>query len=84
MPARTIPAAANQRLIIISTGVAGGVREHVSLPYEGMEIVDRARRYFVICVPEGQLKIQGMAKLQQPRFLEVLEAQARPTGTESA
>jgi len=77
-------ACTDQRLIMISTGVAGGVREHVSIPYEGLEIVERARRYFVIGVPEGRVKIRGMAKQQQPPFLEVLEAQARPAGTESA
>jgi len=77
-------ACTNERLIMISTGVAGGVREHVSIPYEGMEIIERAKRYFVIGVPEGQVKIRGMAKQQQPRFLEVLEARARPGATESA
>jgi hypothetical protein len=77
-------ACTNRRLIMISTGVAGGVREHVSIPYEGMEIVERARRYFVIAVPEGRVKIRGMAKPQQPRVLEVLEARVRPAETESA
>ncbi len=48
-----------------------------------MEIVERARRYFVISVPEGRVKIRSMAKQQQPRFLEVLEAQLRPA-TEAA
>ena len=76
-------ACTNRRLIMISTGVTGGVRDHVSIPYEGMEIVERARRYFVISVPEGRVKIRGMAKQQQPRFLEVLEAQVRPA-TEAA
>jgi hypothetical protein len=71
-------ACTNQRLIMISTGVAGGVRDHVSIPYEGMEIVERARRYFVIGVPEGRIKVRSMAKQQQPRFLEVLEALAQP------
>jgi hypothetical protein len=71
-------ACTNRRLIMLSTGVAGGARGHVSIPYDGMEIVERARRYFVITVPEGRIKIRSMAKQQQPRFLEVLEAQMRP------
>ncbi len=75
-------ACTNQRVIMISTGVAGGVRQHVSIPYGGMEIVERAKRYFVLGVPDGRIKIRGMAKQQQPRFLEVLEAQARPTGAQ--
>jgi hypothetical protein len=73
-------ACTNQRLIMVSTGVAGGVRNHASISYEGMEIVERARRYFVITIPEGRIKIRGMAKQLQPRFLEVLEANARPGG----
>ena len=77
-------ACTNQRVILLSTGVAGGVRDHVSIPYEGMEIVERARRYFVLGVPEGRVKIRGMAKQQQPRVLEVLEREARPTDTSPA
>ncbi len=33
-------ACTSKRLILVSTGVAGGVRQHVSIPYEGMEIVE--------------------------------------------
>jgi hypothetical protein len=72
-------ACTNRRLILISTGVVGGVRDHASIPYEGMEIVERARRYFVIAVPEGRIKIRSMAKQQQPRFLEVLETKTCAT-----
>jgi hypothetical protein len=73
-------ACTDRRLIMVGTGVVGGARDHVSISYEGMEIVERARRYFVISVPEGRIKIRSMAKQQQPRFLEVLEAQVHPTG----
>jgi hypothetical protein len=76
-----VVACTTERLIMISTGVAGGVRDSVSIPYDGMEIVERARRYFVIGVPEGRVKIRGMAKQQQPRFLQVLEARARPSAS---
>ena len=77
-------ACTTRRLVMLSTGVAGGARDHVSIPYEGMEIVERARRYFVISVPEGRIKIRSMAKQQQPRFLEVLETQLRPSGRTAA
>jgi hypothetical protein len=49
-----------------------------------MAIVERARRHFVIGVPEGRIKIRGMAKQQQPRLLEILGAQVRPVPTEPA
>ncbi len=77
-------ACTDRRLIMVNTGVAGGVRKHVSIPYEGMEIAEREKRYFVIAVPEGRIKIRGMAKQQQPRFVQVLEAQTRPPGTAPA
>ena len=77
-------ACTNRRLIMLSTGIAGGARNHLSLPYEGMEVVERARRYFVIGVPEGRIKIRSMAKQQQPRFLEVLETLVRPAEATSA
>lgn len=73
-------ACTNRRLIMVSTGVAGGVRKHASISYEGMEIVERARRYFVIAVPEGRIKIRSMAKQLQPGFLEVLETRVQPAG----
>ena len=34
-------ACTNRRLIMISTGVAGGVRDHASISYEGMEIAGK-------------------------------------------
>jgi hypothetical protein len=56
----------------------------VSIPYEGMEIAEREKRYFVLGIPQGRVKIRGMAKQQQPRFLEVLEAQLPPAPAQSA
>jgi hypothetical protein len=71
-------ACTNERLIMISTGMTGAPRDDVSISYEGLEIVERRHRLFVLGVPEGRIKIRGAPKQQMPRFLEVLEAQARP------
>jgi hypothetical protein len=76
-------ACTNQRMIMLSTGVAGGVRQHVSIPYEGMKLVECTKKHFVLSVPAGRIKIRGMAKQQQPRLLEALEAQARLADTPS-
>jgi hypothetical protein len=71
-------ACTNERLIMISTGVTGAPRDDVTISYEGLEVVERRHRLFVLGIPEGQIKIRGLPKQQMPRFLEVLEAQARP------
>jgi Bacterial PH domain len=71
-------ACTNERLIMISTGGGGGPREHVSILYEGMEIISRDKKEFVLGLPDGQIRIRGAAKQQVPRFLDALAAHARP------
>jgi hypothetical protein len=71
-------ACTNERLIMISTGITGAPRKDVTISYEGLQIIERRHRLFVLDVPEGRIKIRGLPKQQMPRFLEVLEAQARP------
>jgi hypothetical protein len=71
-------ACTNERLIMISTGVGGAPRDDVTISFDGLEIVERGRRLFVLGVPEGRIKIRGAPKQQIPPFLKVLEAQARP------
>jgi hypothetical protein len=77
-------ACTNQRLIGIGTNVAGGPRNHFSIPYDGLEFESTAKRVFVVRWPEGQMRIRGVAKQQEPRFLETLAKQARPAPQASA
>ncbi len=76
-------ACTNQRLILISTGGGGAPREHVSVQYEGLEIVSRDKKEFVLGLPEGQVRIRGAAKQQVPAFLQALESRARPAAESS-
>ncbi|MFL5830400.1 MAG: hypothetical protein ACJ76X_10815 [Solirubrobacteraceae bacterium] len=71
-------ACTTERLIMISTGVTGAPRQHISLPFDGIEIAERAPRVFVLGGPDGRIKIRGAAKQQVPAFLEALEAKLRP------
>jgi hypothetical protein len=71
-------ACTNERLLMISTGGGGAPREHVSIPYEGIEIVSRDKKEFVLGLSDGQMRIRGAAKQQVPLFLGALAAQARP------
>jgi hypothetical protein len=48
-----------------------------------MKLVECTKKHFVLSVPAGRIKIRGMAKQQQPRLLEALEAQARLADTPS-
>jgi hypothetical protein len=77
-------ACTNERLIMITTGVAGAPRDDVTISFEGLEILERGLRLFVLGVPEGRIKIRGAPKQQIPPFLEVLGAQARPAPEASA
>ena len=71
-------ACTNERVIMISTGGGGAPREHVSISYDGLEIVSRKKKEFVLGLPEGNVRIRGAAKQQVPAFLEVLAAHAKP------
>ena len=71
-------ACTNERLIMISTGVTGAPRNHISLSFDGMEIAERAPRVFILGVPEGRIKIRSAPKQQVPPFLKALEANVRP------
>jgi hypothetical protein len=71
-------ACTTERLIVIPTGVAGGPRDHSSVPLDGLEIVSRQKRVFILGWPGGRMRIRGPAKQQVPRFLEAVADQARP------
>lgn len=77
-----ILASTNERLIVLSTGFGGAPRENNSIPYDGLEIVSRADKEFVLAWPEGQVRIRGAHKRQVPEFLDTLAAQARPVASE--
>ena len=77
-------ACTNKRLIGIGTNVAGGPRQHFSIPYDGLEFESTGKRVFVVRWPEGQMRIRGVAKQQEPRFLETLATQARPAAAEAS
>jgi hypothetical protein len=77
-------ACTSERLIMITTGGGGAPRDHVSLPFEGISIVSAEKKEFLLGLPDGQVRIRGAAKQQVPRFLESLDAQARPAESSSA
>lgn len=74
-------AATTVRVLAISPGAGGAPRDHVALPYEGLTIVSRDKKAFVLGWPDGDLRFRGAAKSQLPRFLEVIEGRARPVGS---
>ena len=52
-------------------------------PYEGLEIISRDKKEFVLGLPEGQVRIRGAAKQQVPAFLQALQAHVRPAAESS-
>ncbi len=77
-------AATTTRVLAIGTGAGGAPRDHVVLPYDGLSIVSREKRAFVLGWPDGEMRFRGAAKQQLPRFLDVISAQARPAGVGAA
>jgi hypothetical protein len=71
-------ACTSERLIMISTSGVGAPREHVFIPYEGLEIVSQQKKEFVLRVGDQQMRIRGAAKQQLPRFLEALAVRVSP------
>lgn len=71
-------ACTRQRLITIGTGGGGAPRDQISISYDGLEIVSRDKKEFVLGLAEGEMRFRGAAKQQIPAFLEVLAARARP------
>ena len=73
-----------ERLIVVATELAGAPRNDYAIPYDGLEIVSRAEKEFVLRWPEGEVRIRGAAKQQTPGFLDALAAQARPAPAATA
>ena len=65
----------NERLIVVATGFGGAPRDHGAIPLEGLEIVSRDKKEFVVRSQEGEIRIRGAAKQQVPDFLDTLAAQ---------
>jgi hypothetical protein len=74
----------NERLILVGTGFGGAPRDNGAIPLEGLEIVSRGKKEFVLRSPEGEMRIRGAAKPQIPDFLDTLAAQARPSNAEGS
>lgn len=75
-------ASTSARLILVSTGFGGAPRDHVSIPYDGLEIASRSAKEFELRWPDGQLRFRGAAKQQVPGFLDTVAARARPPAAE--
>jgi len=72
-------ACTSERLILISTGFGGAPRAHESVPYDGLEIISRADKEFVLRMPDGVARFRGGHKHVVPGFLDVLTERASLT-----
>jgi hypothetical protein len=69
-------AATNKRLIVLSTGFAGGDRGQASIPLSGLEVVEAKDKELAIRWPEGEMRVKGCAKPMLPALVEALRAGA--------
>lgn len=65
-------AATDRRLIVLSTGFAGGDRDHASIPLEGLEIIEEKKKELAVRWPEGEMRVKGCAKQMLPALVDAL------------
>jgi hypothetical protein len=67
-------ASTNERLILVATGFGGASRKHQSITYDGLEIVSRAEKEFVLRWQGRAMRFRGGHKDVVPGFLDGLAA----------
>ncbi|MBS1879281.1 MAG: hypothetical protein JST31_07195 [Actinobacteria bacterium] len=68
-------AATDRQLLIVATGAGGAPREHTSLDYRGMEVVEVGKRDLRVRWPEAEMQVKGIAKSMLPAFATALRDQ---------
>jgi hypothetical protein len=66
-------AATSERLIVISTGMAGAPRKHYVLSWEGLQIGDRKKNEFTLRTQSGEIRFRGAAKQMMTGFLDTVQ-----------
>ena len=74
--------ATDRRVVVASTGIAGGTREHLSIPYEGLVIAEVAKKEITLRWPDHEMRVRGCAKQMLPGFADALAERRRPAGAE--
>jgi hypothetical protein len=67
--------ATSERLIVITTGMAGAPRKHYVLPWEGLRITDRKKNEFTLRAEAGVIRFRGAAKQMMAGFLDAVDGQ---------
>ncbi|MBS1886635.1 MAG: hypothetical protein JSU06_05530 [Actinobacteria bacterium] len=65
-------AATDRRLLLVALGAGGGPREHTSLDYEGMEVLEVGKRDLRLRWSDGEMQVKGIAKPMLPAFEQAL------------
>jgi PH (Pleckstrin Homology) domain-containing protein len=68
-------AASDRRIVVASTGIAGGQRDSLSIPYDGLEIVDVAKKELTLRWPDGEMHVKGIAKQMLPGFVDAVSGE---------
>jgi hypothetical protein len=66
-------AATSERLIVISTGMAGSPRTHCVLSWKGLQIGDRKKNEFTLRTEAGEIRFRGAAKQMLTGFLDTAQ-----------
>jgi hypothetical protein len=73
-----VMAATTERLIVLSTGISGGTRDHVEIPYDGLAVVSASKKDITLGWPGNEMTVKGCLKPMVPPFVDAVRAQARP------
>ena len=72
--------ATDRRVVVASTGIAGGTREHLSIPYEGLEVAEVAKKEITLRWSDHEMRVRGCAKQMLPGFADAVAERARAAG----
>jgi hypothetical protein len=65
-------AVTDQRLLLVATGAGGAPRSDQAISFDGLEIVQAAKKDLTLRLPEGEMHVRGIAKQMLPGFVEAL------------
>lgn len=65
-------AVTDQRLLVVPTGAGGAPRGDETIPFDGLEIVEVAKKDLTLRLPAGEMHVRGIAKQMLPAFVDAL------------
>lgn len=75
-----VVAVTDRRVLVIPTAMGGAPRGQEEIAFEGLQVVERSKKDFVLQWPDATARFKGAAKTMIGPFLDALEAQLAARG----